>query len=133
MRYTILASRAVRAVTPSLSGFILTDSAILSGGFFPTGSILFTLTGPDGFSFTETETASGNGTYTADTTLPTFGPVHGTYVWAVSYSGDGNNISHDASLEPIFVGGVPEPSTWVMMTLGFAGLGFAAFRRTVSA
>jgi hypothetical protein len=118
----------VRAVTPSLAGSILTDSAILSGGFFPTGDIVFTLTGPGGFSFTETETASGNGTYTADTTLPTFGPVDSTYVWAVSYSGDGNNVSHDASLEPIFVGGVPEPSTWVMMTLGFA-----AFRRTVSA
>ncbi len=25
--------------------------------------------------------------------------------------------------------GTPEPSTWVMMTLGFAGLGYAAFRR----
>jgi hypothetical protein len=25
--------------------------------------------------------------------------------------------------------GVPEPSTWAMMLLGFAGLGFAAFRR----
>jgi hypothetical protein len=72
--------------TASLAGSILTDSAILSGGLFPTGSILFTLTGPGGFSFTETETASGNGTYTADTTLPTFGPVDGTYVWAVSYS-----------------------------------------------
>ena len=23
---------------------------------------------------------------------------------------------------------VPEPATWVMMTLGFAGLGFAGFR-----
>jgi hypothetical protein len=27
------------------------------------------------------------------------------------------------------VGSVPEPSTWVMMALGFAGLGYAAFRR----
>jgi hypothetical protein len=26
-------------------------------------------------------------------------------------------------------GGVPEPSTWAMMFLGFAGLGYAAFRR----
>jgi hypothetical protein len=26
--------------------------------------------------------------------------------------------------------GVPEPSTWAMMILGFAGLGFAAFRRS---
>jgi PEP-CTERM motif len=25
--------------------------------------------------------------------------------------------------------GVPEPSTWAMMALGFAGLGYAAFRR----
>ena len=26
--------------------------------------------------------------------------------------------------------GVPEPSTWAMMLLGFAGLGYAAFRRS---
>jgi hypothetical protein len=26
--------------------------------------------------------------------------------------------------------GVPEPSTWAMMALGFAGLGYAAFRRS---
>ena len=31
----------------------------------------------------------------------------------------------------IFVigGAVPEPSTWAMMLLGFAGLGFAGYRR----
>jgi hypothetical protein len=28
-----------------------------------------------------------------------------------------------------FVAGVPEPSTWAMMLLGFAGLGFMAYRR----
>ncbi len=28
------------------------------------------------------------------------------------------------------VGGVPEPSTWVMMILGFAGLGFAGYRKS---
>jgi PEP-CTERM motif len=27
------------------------------------------------------------------------------------------------------VGGIPEPSTWVMMILGFAGVGFMAYRR----
>jgi PEP-CTERM motif len=27
------------------------------------------------------------------------------------------------------LGSVPEPSTWAMMVLGFAGLGYAAFRR----
>jgi hypothetical protein len=38
---------------------------------------------------------------------------------------------------PVLVGldppGVPESSTWAMMLLGFAGLGFAAFRRKISA
>ena len=28
------------------------------------------------------------------------------------------------------VGGVPEPSTWAMMLLGFAGIGFAGYRRS---
>jgi hypothetical protein len=28
-----------------------------------------------------------------------------------------------------FAGAVPEPSTWAMMILGFAGLGFMAYRR----
>jgi hypothetical protein len=29
-------------------------------------------------------------------------------------------------------GGVPEPSTWAMMLLGFAGLGFAGYRKANS-
>ena len=29
-------------------------------------------------------------------------------------------------------GTVPEPSTWAMMLIGFAGLGFAGFRRAKS-
>jgi len=28
---------------------------------------------------------------------------------------------------------VPEPSTWVMMAVGFAGLAFAGYRRTKTA
>jgi hypothetical protein len=31
------------------------------------------------------------------------------------------------------IGSVPEPSTWAMMLLGFAGLGFAGYRRTRNA
>jgi hypothetical protein len=31
--------------------------------------------------------------------------------------------------DPIGVGAVPEPSTWAMMILGFAGIGFMAYRR----
>ncbi len=70
---------------------ILTDSADLAGGFHPTGSIVFTLTGPDGFSYTQTDTVSGNGTYTASTSLPTTGTVAGTYTWTATYGGDTNN------------------------------------------
>jgi PEP-CTERM motif len=29
-----------------------------------------------------------------------------------------------------FSGAIPEPGTWAMMLLGFAGLGFAGWRRT---
>jgi Protein of unknown function (DUF642)/PEP-CTERM motif len=32
-------------------------------------------------------------------------------------------------LDAVSISAVPEPSTWVMMLLGFAGLGFAAYRR----
>jgi hypothetical protein len=69
----------------------LTDTADLEGGFNPTGSIVFTLTGPGGFSFTQTDTVNGNGPYTASTTLPTAGTVAGTYTWTVHYTGDANN------------------------------------------
>lgn len=31
------------------------------------------------------------------------------------------------------VSGVPEPSTWAMMLVGFAGLGFAGYRKSVKA
>ena len=30
----------------------------------------------------------------------------------------------------ITVGGVPEPSTWAMMLIGFAGLGFVSYRKS---
>ncbi len=69
----------------------LTDMALLSGGYFPTGDIVFTLSGPGGFSFTQTDTVSGDRTYTASATLPTTGTVAGTYTWTAHYTGDGNN------------------------------------------
>jgi PEP-CTERM motif len=71
---------------------------------------------------------NGNGTYTTPTGF-TAG-VAGAYFWTTIYSSDPNNNTVTASLEPVSVpGSVPEPSTWAMMLLGFAGLGFMAYRR----
>ncbi|MGB6501683.1 MAG: hypothetical protein WBG19_09885, partial [Thermoplasmata archaeon] len=66
------------------------DSAVVSGGYHPTGTLTFTLAGPGGFSYTQTDTVSANGTYTASDG-PVVNPDAGTYTWSVSYSGDGNN------------------------------------------
>jgi uncharacterized repeat protein (TIGR01451 family) len=88
-----LITTASPALTLGTTAPTLTDSAVLSGGFFETGTITFVLTGPGGFSFTHTDTVNGNGTYTAADTLPTTGQVAGTYTWSAHYSGDGNNLS----------------------------------------
>jgi hypothetical protein len=36
-------------------------------------------------------------------------------------------------VDAVSVSAVPEPSTWAMLLLGFAGLGFAGYRRTKNA
>ena len=73
----------------------LSDSAVLANGYYETGSLVFTLSGPNGFSYTQSDTVTGNGngTYTASDTLPTTGTVAGHYTWTVSYVGDANNNS----------------------------------------
>ena len=77
------------------SGSKLTDSALLSGGFNPTGTVTFTLFNPSNVAvYTDVVTVSGNGTYTTAAGnnpggyLPT---VTGTYLWTATYSGDANN------------------------------------------
>jgi hypothetical protein len=88
-----LVTTASPAVTLGTTPPTLSDSAVLSGGYNETGSIVFTLTGPGGFSYTQTDTVTGNGTYTASTTLPAIGAVAGTYTWTAHYSGNANNLS----------------------------------------
>ncbi|HWB11051.1 MAG TPA: Ig-like domain repeat protein [Pirellulales bacterium] len=86
-------STASQAATLGTTAPTLSDSAVLAGGYFETGNLVFTLTGPNGFTYTQTVPVSGNGTYTASDTLPTTGTVAGTYTWHVSYAGDSNNSS----------------------------------------
>jgi hypothetical protein len=58
----------------------------------------------------------------------------GTYIvpWANGFDTSFTNvglITSNAIINPT-VGGVPEPSTWAMLGIGFAGLGFAGSRRS---
>ena len=92
-------------LTLGTSSVTLKDSAVLSGGYFPTGSIDFTLYYDGGTTPVDTETVpvSGDGTYTTPTgcSLPTTRTVAGAYQWDASYDGDGNNApvsdNNDAS------------------------------------
>src|SRR5262249_6268709 len=92
---TIVTTPNPTSVTLGTSSVVLTDSAALSGGSTPTGTITFTLVYNNATVDTETVPVNGNGTYTTPTgfTLPSSGTVTGTYQWNATYSGDGNNNS----------------------------------------
>jgi PEP-CTERM motif len=53
-----------------------------------------------------------------------FGTGYGNSTWTIGLTGD--NIVTSATFSSTST--IPEPSTWAMMLLGFAGLGFAGYR-----
>src|SRR6202035_1619939 len=55
-----LGTTANPATTLGTTAPTVSDLAVLSGGYFETGTILFTLTGPGGFSYTQTDTVDRN-------------------------------------------------------------------------
>jgi len=77
-------------------GGTMFDTATLSGGAAPTGTITFNAFGPNDATcalpaaFTSTTAVSGNGSYTSATFTPL---LRGTYLWIATYSGDPNNNS----------------------------------------
>jgi hypothetical protein len=95
------ATPATISTTPSAGGPLgttVTDTATLSGGASPTGTIEFTLYGPSAtadcgpfvpIADHETVTVDGNGTYTTPTGATLF--LAGTYWWVATYSGDSHN------------------------------------------
>ena len=70
---------------------VLSDTADLTNGSSPTGTVTFTLTAPDRSTSSETVAVSGNGYYTTPTAVTA--TEVGTYVWSASYGGDANNQS----------------------------------------
>jgi hypothetical protein len=76
----------------------------------------------------------------------TYGKLY-EFDWETNFNGTSGGISTLVNLSPIDEGSgyggvtllgeqylleasVPEPSTWAMMILGFAGIGFMAYRRS---
>lgn len=86
------------ATTPSgpvPAGGVVSDTAKISGGFHPSGTVTFQLYGPGDTGCatpigTRTDTLSGSGTAASGNL--TIGAA-GTYRWTATYSGDANNNS----------------------------------------
>ena len=66
--------------------------------------------GLDGFVFNNSVCCGGSGTYANET-------------W------NGNYPSDNAEFSATFTAAVPEPSTWAIMIVGFAGIGLMAYRK----
>jgi SdrD B-like domain len=85
----------VTSVTLGCAPVTLTDTATVSGGTSPKGTITFTLVGPGNTVLdTETVTVNGDGRYTTPTgyALSQWGTA-GTYQWNAFYSGDTGDTS----------------------------------------
>ncbi len=93
---TLTTTPSPSAVTLGASPTTLDDTAVLAGGYHPTGNITFTLYAPDYPSAVDTEVVkvNGDGTYTTPVAyaLPATGAVSGVYEWTATYSGDLNNL-----------------------------------------
>lgn len=87
---------STQASAPVMIGGSVSDTAALSSGFNPTGTITFNVYGPDNAAcggvpvFTSAKTVDGNSNYMSDSFTPTSA---GTYRFIASYSGDGNNAA----------------------------------------
>jgi hypothetical protein len=71
-------------------------------------------------------------TFTGDVTGGAFDDTPATLILDASQA-RGPGVGHAVSVaftDAAATGAIPEPSTWVMMLLGFAGLGFAVSRRS---
>ena len=91
-------------VVPMGTATNLKDTALLSGGANPTGTITFTLYAPNGTTVLDSEqvTVSGNGSYTTPNgyNLPT-SASSGVYQWdAVYVSNNGNNTGASDNNDP---------------------------------
>jgi hypothetical protein len=123
----------------------LFQSVLLTGGVKYTLSFALFATpsgdnNPFGFTLTNTLgsnilalTNDGSGKDVPVGTWSTYGytfsaPTTASYTLNFDFVA-GSNPAKDVLLDAVNISAVPEPSTWIMMILGFCGLGFLAYRR----
>src|SRR6185295_6828407 len=89
-------SVTTQASPPIPLGGAIHDTAVLTGGISPTGSITFRLFGPNDATcsaaivFTSIVPVTGNGSYLSASFTPS---LTGTYRWIAAYSGDAANAA----------------------------------------
>ncbi|MGB3583610.1 MAG: PEP-CTERM sorting domain-containing protein [Roseiarcus sp.] len=103
----------------------------------------FTFTSVDG-TFDGTPTVFDGATFwnpdqdTGDLHLDSFSPYFGDILYtgmesSPTFKTGSFDIGDGEFSYTLTISAVPEPSTWGLMLLGFAGLGFAGYRRSVKA
>lgn len=124
------ASSATLSTTtaPSISlGGLTHDTAALSEGNSPTGSMIFKLFGPSDPTCSAAPaytspliTITGDGSYESPTFTPT---IAGSYNWVAEYSGDANNapVSTACGEEPVSVTSETPPATQLSTLLSGGG------------
>jgi choice-of-anchor C domain-containing protein len=83
---------------------------------------------PTDFSYTLSSTNSLSNMNWTEQTLFFTATANSTLLQFAS-TATGNNCCWGPAIDNVSVVPVPEPSTWAMMILGFAGIGFLAYRR----
>ena len=111
-------STGTRAMTSVFNEIFVQGSVtIQESAFVDPADVAFSMALPLGSA-----TFTANGHSKQDTFLPLLLPFSLTEEYVITATGAATNNSMIAV-------NVPEPSTWAMMLLGFAGLGFAGYRR----
>jgi hypothetical protein len=113
---SVTVSKATPTVTTTASadttlGNGVSDTATVSGGFHPAGTVTVRLFGPNDIPcvlppvFTVTKTLDGIGNASSGSFTPT---LPGTYVFVATYNGDNNNLStsRDSGDETVVVSGI---------------------------
>jgi PEP-CTERM motif len=117
-------SAAALGHLPNYAGLVWTDGSgtIVAEGFDSLGNSLGTITGNHADGSSNGETAEDR----------FYGFFNGSGISSIFISNGSGGIEVDHvqyGFGADVTGGVPEPSTWAMMILGFAGVGFMAYRR----